>query len=182
MNTRGKCSFLMHIHGYVLSSFRRILYLGWCFFIRLFSSSRASDSLSTTTCLRSEARESITWVLPDWFLLKYDDTLFLRLRALPTYSRLPAASINWYTPGLSGSVETVDHMSLLPFTKCNYRANLGIKAISQQLNKQDRALIKCPRLIGAGSVGIFSEETDCRAGKKQAADSRLVFRQIAAHA
>src|SRR5659263_717018 len=90
-NTRGKCSFLMHIHGYVLSSFRRILYLGWCFFIRLFSSSRASDSLSTTTCLRSEARESITWVLPDWFLLKYDDTLFLRLRALPTYSRLPAA-------------------------------------------------------------------------------------------
>src|SRR5690606_32175338 len=96
------------IHGYVLSSLSKMLYLGWCFLMRLFSSSSASDSLSTTICRRSAARESMTRVFPDWFFVKYEPTRLRRLRALPTYRMVPEASMNWYTPGLSGSADTVD--------------------------------------------------------------------------
>jgi hypothetical protein len=48
-----------------------------------------------------------TVVLPDWFLEKYDVTLFLRFFALPTYIITPEESINWYTPGLSGIRERI---------------------------------------------------------------------------
>src|SRR5690554_7249411 len=48
VKTLGKRSFLMQIHGYVLSSFSKMLYRGCRFLIRLFSNNNASISVSTT--------------------------------------------------------------------------------------------------------------------------------------
>ena len=46
--TLGNASFLIPIHGNVLSSFNRILYLGRYCLMRLFSNNKASSSVSTT--------------------------------------------------------------------------------------------------------------------------------------
>ena len=48
-NTLGNFSCLIHIHGNVLSSFSKTLYLGRYFLIKLFSNNNASDSFSTIT-------------------------------------------------------------------------------------------------------------------------------------
>src|SRR5690606_39563175 len=50
VKTLGKRSFFIQIHGYVLSSFNRMLYLGCRFLIKLFSNNNASISVSTTIC------------------------------------------------------------------------------------------------------------------------------------
>ena len=48
MNTFGNSSPVTQIQGYVFESFRRMLYFGLYCLMRLFSSSRASASESTT--------------------------------------------------------------------------------------------------------------------------------------
>lgn len=67
--TFGNRSFEMQIKGKLLSSFNKILYLGWFSFIRLFSNKRASNSESTIENLMLAISFTRVWV----FLLEVFD-------------------------------------------------------------------------------------------------------------
>ncbi len=91
--TRGNSSFFMQIQGYDLSSFSSMLYLGWCFFIKLFSSKSASISVSTIIQLMSVILLTKFFVFKLLCVfVKYEETLLFRFFAFPTYMTSPSKS------------------------------------------------------------------------------------------
>src|SRR5229473_7383967 len=93
------------MYGYVLSSRSMTLNFGLYCLIRLFSSASASRSFSTRIVSRSaisRANEPV-FASTQRDSRKYERTRFRSDRAFPTYTTLPAASLNRYTPGDSGS-------------------------------------------------------------------------------
>ena len=86
-----------------------MLYLGWFFLISEFSRRRASDSDWTTTCSILSIFLTRFMVFRYFiFFWKYDFTLFLRLIAFPTYIIFLSLFKNWYTPGNSGIVLSIN--------------------------------------------------------------------------
>src|SRR5260370_24858603 len=81
--------------------------------MRLFSSARASRSLSTTMVSRSAISRTNEPVLASIHRdsRKYERTRLRSDPALPTYNTAPAASLNRYTPALSGSARAFSNRS-----------------------------------------------------------------------
>src|SRR5260221_13641543 len=92
------------MYGYVLSSRSITLNFGLYCLIRLFSSASASRSFSTRIVSRSAISRASEPVFASTQRdsRKYERTRFRSERAFPTYTTLPAASLNRYTPGDSG--------------------------------------------------------------------------------
>src|SRR5580704_11177475 len=93
------------MYAYVLSSRSMTLNFGLYCLMRLFSSASASRSFSTKIVSRlaiSRASEPV-FASTHRDSRKYERTRFRSERAFPTYTTLPAASLNRYTPGDSGS-------------------------------------------------------------------------------
>ena len=87
-----------------LSSFKRILYLGICFFMSVASSVRASASLKVIIYEKSSTLSTIAWTLIGFFdVPKYCDTRRFKLTAFPMYIISPARLRIIYTPGDKGS-------------------------------------------------------------------------------
>src|SRR5580700_10501279 len=93
------------MYGYVLSSRSMTLNFGLYCLMRLFSSASASRSFSTKIVSRSAISRASEPVFASTHRdsRKYERTRFRSERAFPTYTTLPAASLNRYTPGDSGS-------------------------------------------------------------------------------
>src|SRR5689334_3278416 len=102
------------MYGYVLSSRSMTLNFGLNCLMRLFSSASASRSFSTRMVSRSAislANEPV-FASTQRDSRKYDRTRFRSERAFPTYTTLPAASLNRYTPGDSGSAAAFSRGSM----------------------------------------------------------------------
>src|SRR5574344_265211 len=84
LKIRGNFSFVMRITGYDFPSFKFMLYRGVYFLMRLFSSRNASYSLFVVMYSIERAWLIRRRVLMSLLPLKYEESLFLRLFALPT--------------------------------------------------------------------------------------------------
>ena len=84
LKRRGKSSFVIFNTGYDFPSLSCMLYLGEYFFMRLFSSKNASYSFEVVIYSIEDALEIRSLVFISFSPEKYDESLFLRLLALPT--------------------------------------------------------------------------------------------------
>src|SRR5882724_2762793 len=102
------------MYGYVLSSRNMTLNFGLYCLMRLFSSASASRSFSTRIVSRSAISRASEPVFASTQRdsRKYERTRFRSERAFPTYNTFPAASLNRYTPGDSGSAAAFSRGSM----------------------------------------------------------------------